>query len=247
MGKYFITKYLGRTLNNTCKTIMKKNLLKTTLLSTLFLGAVQFNQTFAQFDIENLSFGAGIGTNSYAQGIGGSLAFNLRGHYMVSEKVAFTLGYNTQIPIKNTYEYTANAYSSTTNPSSIDVNGEESISFHNIAADLHYYFVSDMEESFGLYGLVGLGLTFAGTETEFENYDKANYGFGTTTYGEAQTYTGFIINAGIGANFMISDQVSIFGEGRIGLPANKQDDQLIVNPIPFSYGLLAGVRFCPFN
>lgn len=224
-----------------------KTILKASLFSALFLGAVQFNQTFAQFDVEGLSFGAGLGTNSYTQGIGGSLAFNLRGHYILNEKAAFTLGYNTQLPIKNTYDYTANAYSSATNPSSIDVKGEESISFHNISADLHYYLVSDIEESFGLYGLLGLGLTFASTETEFENYDKANYGFGTTTYGEPQTYTGFIINAGIGANFMVSDQVAIFGEGRIGLPANKQDEKLIVNPIPFSYGLVAGVRFSPFN
>ena len=224
---------------------MKKNILKGLLITGLFLSSAQINKTYAQFDIENLSFGANIGYKGWS-GLGSHVAFGFRGHYAQSEKIAVNFDYNTQIPVTtDAYTITARDVNNSSNPSkSVEVT--DKISFHNISVDGNYYFVNDLEESFGLYALGGVGITFATLTPQLADYDKQKYRVDSDQE-EAASFVGFIINAGIGTNFMISDQLAIFGEARIGLPANRANNVVINNPIPFNYGILVGVRFNPFN
>lgn len=225
---------------------MKKHILKGLLVAGLFLSSAQINKTYAQFDFENLSFGGNLGYTGWAS-LGSNLAFGVRGHYVSNEKLAVVVSYNTQIPVtSDTYDAYAQANSSLVTPSQVSVEVKDKVSFHQVAVEGNYYFVGDLEENFGLYGLAGVGLVFASVSSEVGDYDKSKYNLGSE-YSETQAYTGLLMNGGIGANFMLSDQISIFGEAKIGIPANRVNEQAVVNPIPFNYGFGVGVRFNPFN
>jgi opacity protein-like surface antigen len=225
-----------------------KKIVTTTMVA--LVGLFSINTANAQFETENLSFGAGLGYTGYSN-LGGGLTLNARGNYSISEKLAVAIGYTFMLPVSEKYTSTANAFSSATSPGSVSVDIESSALFQNISADAHYYFVRDIEESFGLYGIVGVGLTFVSISNEVGSYDKSNYGFGTTTAFEDISETGFIIDLGLGTNINVSDNMAIFGEAKIGLPAgndyNSRTGATITNPIPFCYGLAAGVRFKPFQ
>lgn len=153
------------------------NILNTTMLGALLLGSSLVNRATAQLiDKENLSFGAGVGLTTQAS-LGSSLSYNIRGNYFLDEKNAFVLGYHSQLPVTTTYTDYARASSSATIPGSVNVEVEQKVSFHNISIDYHRYLIGDMEESFGLYGLFGVGLSFAKLTETYGNYDKTLYNY----------------------------------------------------------------------
>lgn len=223
------------------------NILNTTMLGALLLGSSLVNRATAQLiDKENLSFGVGVGLTTHAS-LGSSLSYNIRGNYIIDEKNAFVLGYNSQLPVTNTYTDNARASSSATIPGSVNVEVEQKVSFHNVSLDYHRYLIGDLEESFGLYGLLGVGLSFAKLTETYGNYDKTLYNYSEL---EPELFSGPMINLGLGANVVISDKMALFGEGRIGIPSgneyNSRGNSSISNPIPFNAGLLVGLRFSPF-
>jgi hypothetical protein len=228
---------------------MKKKLFSTILTGALLLGASTLNRTYAQFETENLSFGAGIGFTGQA-GFGASLSLNLRGHYLLDVRNCVTLGYNTQLPLENVSDLTAHAYSSTTTPGSTDVRLTQRVALQNISAEYHRYLVADANESFGVYGLAGVGLTLATVRNTYSDYNKSLYDVGPKEE-SLVIVPGLVINAGLGSNMVLSDEFSLFGEVRLGIPAgnsyNSRGNSEINNPIPFNFGILLGVRYSPFN
>src|SRR5574343_289055 len=224
---------------------MKKHFIKGILALGLFTSSIQFNRANAQLiEKENLSFGAGVGYTAHSTGIGGTLAFNVRAHYLIDEKNAVVISYNTQLPPTLNYTATASARSSSTTPSTTSVDVEQKISFHNISLDYHRYFVGDLEESFGLYGLLGAGLTFATVSETYSTYDKSKYDLSEAA---SETLSGFMIDLGLGTNFSLNDQVAIFGEAKIAIPSgndyNSRGNGSATNPIPCNYNVSVGVRF----
>ncbi len=204
------------------------------------------NTAKAQFESENLSFGAGLGYTGYGS-VGKNLTFNLRGNYNFDEANSIALSYNYMLPLKETLTDFASPNSSGTPGSGIDVNVEQNIVFHNLALDYHLYFVADNEESFGVYGLGGIGLTIANISYEIGSYDASKYNGPTESEYPEASYQGLILNLGLGSNFNLSDKVALFGEFKIGLPANRANDAVIANPIPFNFSLFAGARYNLFN
>jgi len=165
---------------------MKKLLLTFTAIA--FFNSV----ASAQFDKENLSFGGGAGFHSYSNDIGGSLIFNLRTHYALDEKSSINIGFNYQLPITKTFKQDLIASSSATTPRSVEVDAEVKLVFTNIFAEYNFYFLGDLEEDFGLYGLGGAGLTFATVSSGITSaYDKTKY-LDDVTFPE-ESYTGFTI------------------------------------------------------
>lgn len=228
---------------------MKKRFFSTILTGALLLGASAFNKSFAQFEIDRLSFGGGLGFTAQA-GFGGSLSLNLRGHYMLDERNCLTLGYNTQLPVEHTTDLNAHAYSSTTTPGSVDVRLTQRVAFQNLSAEYHRYLVADAKESFALYGLAGVGITLATVRNKYSDYNESLYDVGPKE-DELVVVPGLVLHAGLGSNMALSDELSLFGEVRLGIPAgnsyNSRGNSEINNPIPFNFGVLAGVRFSPFN
>ncbi|TAE76917.1 MAG: hypothetical protein EAY81_12530, partial [Bacteroidetes bacterium] len=182
------------------------NILNKTMLGALLLGSSLVNRATAQLiEKENLSFGAGVGLTTHAS-LGSSLSYNIRGNYFLDEKNAIVVGYNSQLPVTSTYTDNARAASSTTVPGSVTIEVEQKVSFHNVSIDYHRYLVGDMEESFGLYGLFGVGLTFAKLTETYGNYDRTLYNYSRL---EPESLSGAMINLGLGANFLISDKIAL--------------------------------------
>lgn len=216
-------------------------------LSTVFLS----HNASAQFEIDQLSFGAGIGYTGYTQDVGGSLSFNLRGNYELDEVNSVVLSYNIQLPTSREYEVIANALSSSTNPRSVEGLLSQKINFMNFALDYHRYFVGDIEEDFGIYGLAGIGLTFAKRELEYSGFDQSLYASLPLVNDGKESFSGFMINLGAGCNFNLNDQIALFGEIKGAIPAgneyNSQGNSTITNPLPFSFISAVGVRFNVFD
>jgi hypothetical protein len=202
-----------------------------------------FQKTYAQFDKENLSLGGGLAFFGYA-GTGSTLAINLRGNYNMDEKSSVVVGYNFHLPISYDYQTTVVASSSSVTPSQMDVKTTDKVNIHNIFLNYHRYFVGDNEESLGIYGLAGVGLTFASLSTEYESYDQSKYNLNSG--GASVSVSGFIIDLGLGANFNM-ERLAIFGELKGGIPANQANNTLVYNPIPFHYSVTAGVRYTLFQ
>ena len=218
-------------------------------LSALF--TFYSNNASAQFEIDQLSLGASLGYTTHGQNVGGSLAMNVRTHYEIDESYSSVISFTYQMPTIQEYELTANALSNATTPRQMDAKVEQSISFYSVNLDFHRYFVRDIEDDFGIYGLAGAGLAFANRTLVFSGYDKTLYTAGPLENASQESFSGFMINLGIGSNINFSDKLAFFGEVRCGLPAgnkyNSQGNDEITNPLPFNFGLQAGVRFNLFD
>jgi hypothetical protein len=231
---------------------MKTSISKIACMGLIALGTFYAHNASAQFEIDQLSFGAGLGYTSHAQDIGGSVSFNLRGNYELDEKSSVVVGYNTQLPCSKDFEATATAKDpTTTTPTTVPVTLTQKIMFNNISLDYHRYFVEDIEESFGLYGLVGAGLSFAKRDLSVSEYDENLYNFNTGEIPMTENFTGFMINLGLGSNININDMLGVFIEAKIAIPAgneyNSRGYESITNPIPFNYCIQAGARYNLFD
>lgn len=216
---------------------------KTTLILTLLLitGVLKSN---AQFDKENLSLGGGIAYYRYSS-IAAPLSINLRGNYINNEKTSFVVNFNYHLPFSYEKTYNANASSSSTTPSFVIVPVKTDITMFNLCLTGHYSFIKENEDPFSMYGLGGLGITFATATPTAENYDKSIYNL-SNTYTDPESIMGFIIDLGLGVNLCF-DKVNVFGEAKIGFPANKANDTTIENPVPFHSVILVGARYSLFN
>lgn len=199
----------------------------------------------AQFNIEDLSFGASAGYHSFLSDVGGGLAADLRGHYYMSERNALNVGFGLQAPLSLISEDKAHPYD-LTNPNSISVQIEQSIRLYRLFMEYNFYFVGDMDENFGVFGIGGIGLTAGQAKVRMiTDYDKTVYR--SPIENSQSTLSGPTINLGIGASYNFTSKLAGFVESRICLPANSHGNGMaIINDIPFNYGIGFGIRFNPF-
>ncbi len=212
-----------------------------TLLATFFA-----KSSSAQFDLEGLSLGASGGYNHYLGNFGrGSLAFDLRGHYYMSERSALNIGIGLQSPIKEIYEERA-FHKNLANPSTVPINIEYRVSLYRILFEYNFYLLGDMDQDFGLFALAGFGLTIGQLRVRnITDFDRSTYN--SPTQDSDETLSGPTINLGIGGSYNFTSKFAAFAEGRICLPANSHDNGMpIYNDIPFNFGFGIGIRFNPF-
>ncbi len=224
----------------------KVSKLYTTLLLFLLTGL----HSHAQFDQENLSFGGGIGSIGYTYHIGTQLGFNIRSNYALDENVSLSLGYNYALPFYADINGQVAAQNSSIQPSTLPINIQQRIVYHNIVFDFQSYLFNDQDEPWGIYGIAGLGFTFANLSYDISDYDASRYTLtGANAYQDA-SYKALVMDLGLGAHVKINDELSLFSEFKIGMPLlnNYQDhaEGLVGNPIPFNYSLFIGARYSPF-
>ena len=241
---FFKNQYNYKKIFNQTKLKQMKKVIKISILAVL--GLFSFNNSYAQFDKEKLSLGGGLGYYGYAS-VGSTLVVNIRGNYILDDKSSIAVSYNYHLPMTQSLSAYANSNTSLITPSQISVSRDRKVSINNICLNYHRYFVGETEESFGIYGLAGAGLTMANVSSTYGAYDTR---YSLQKEADA-TYTGWIIDLGLGTNIQLMDKMNFFAEAKIGFAANNsynsQSGTSGDNPIPFHYSVAAGVRYSIFQ
>lgn len=215
--------------------------------SRLFFTLVAF-LLFLKTPLEaQIGIGAGYNYTKYLGDFGqGNSGLNFRLSYNRSEKGTINGGFIYGLPLKFNYQITATASSNQTDPffndeDAIEVDAAEKISFKTFYLNYNYFFLKDNEEPFGMYGIFGAGLVAVSSETEIiGKYDKSKYNLAYEP--EKESYFGFMIHLGLGTQFNFGP-LSVFGEGLIGIPANRVNNQEVENVIPFNAGVNVGTKY----
>lgn len=177
-----------------------------------------------------------------AFGFGSAPGFGAKFDYGHSDKLVITGGINYYTPITLEESSYANAFSSITSPSSINVSTEEKATFIEFKAGVRYYFGGDYESDFGFYGLAGAGIwVIPWSSTVTEDYNQLLY------YGpedQSETLTGLTINLGLGIEKGF-DFGYIFAEAGLNLKAKSVNGTTIDQSIPNFAALNLGFRY-PF-
>jgi hypothetical protein len=167
--------------------------MKKILLSiALFLGGISVSN--AQFELSNLSIGAGLAPTyyrwiprEYGDSFSGSMLITpmLKVQYEMDE--GFVYG-DFSMPSRE-YKYASDL-------------ATLKISYTNVNLGYGRYFVGDGDDDFALYGKVGGGISMYTIQTDipFLNYSQAD---------EDGNWT---INVGAGAAFSVSDAIRVFGD-----------------------------------
>jgi hypothetical protein len=154
----------------------------------------------------------------------------------------FTFLYNTSAT--ESESLTANAYSSSTTPSSVDVTLTTKTKVMMFNLDARKFFGDGDNEDGGFYGLIGIGLAIASPTYEFSSYNSSLYsiGFGT---GLPESTSQLYIRGFLGYEKSL-DRMKFFGEAGLGIPANKQGDQIVEVNLPAYFNFNIGLRI-PFG
>ena len=112
--------------------------------------------------------------------------------------------------------------------------------YKTITLDADYFFGGEKEEGTSFNANLGAGLVFVNYKEKLK---------GTPPAGEQPLYpmengdqTGFTINLGLGTQYAIDD-IKVFANAGVAIPANKVNDQDVGNLIPLQIMLNTGVRF----
>ena len=198
------------------------------------------SQSMAQ--LSKVAVGGGLNFTNYMGNLSqGNLGLNIRVSYDIFEKGTASAGFIYGFPLKSSYTAEANSLSSQNSSSYIDVPAEMAINFKTFYVNFNYFFVKDNESPFGVYALLGAGLTVASFKTTYGPYDHSKYSIPGSSDDEPAEM-GFIINGGAGLQAKVGPAV-IFGEGLFGLPATSVNGDAVENNIPFSVGANLGVKF----
>jgi hypothetical protein len=113
-----------------------------------------------------------------------------------------------------------------------------------LLANYKYYLGgTEYEDDFAFYALAGAGVAFYTYKSTTESFDdKLYYANGYEGDKLTENYSGFSLNAGIGAEFLLGDNPA-FVELKMLLPANQANGQYIEVEVPTFFHLTAGYRF----
>ena len=189
-----------------------------------------------------LDLGASLFYNIYFGGTGlKMMGLAVVGEYGTENLVYRGLFYYS-FPKSQSFTTTANAYSSITNPSSIQVTGKIKISLMTIAIDAKKIFGGKDYDEGGFYGCLGAGLSIASEKTTMDSFDKTNYNAHASE--DKQSFSQFLIRGALGYDARLDFGV-IFGEALLSVPANSynsRDGYAGEVSIPASFGIHAGIR-----
>jgi len=212
----------------------------TTLKIALTIMIIVLFSALAQAQIK---IGGGI---SYIKFLGepyNNLGFGLNGEYGINEKTAVFVGFNKYLSSNQSYQ--AYAGLSTTGegnlPYNVSVRIIDKVSAFNIYGGAkRYFFGTDLESGFGVYGLGEIGIMMLNQKTTVSPYDKSNYSLGIED-GKNETLTNFTLGLGLGANANLGFG-SFYGEVGFKLPANEVNGQAVAVVVSPSVGFNVGVK-----
>lgn len=186
-------------------------------------------------------FGVGgqVNWSKYFQGAPSFIGLGVNVTYVLGETYPLRFSANFGLPSTEDGTTYANAYSSVTNPSQVQVTTEDKISLMNFWLDAQRYFGDGDYEDGGVYGLVGLGLTIASAKTEYGSYDANLYGINMSD--ESEKISQFGIRGALGYEAGL-DFANVFGEAGLNLSANSANGQEIAINLPSFVFINAGVR-----
>jgi hypothetical protein len=207
---------------------MKKVFLTSVLLMT-------FGSTFSQIGV-----GAQLNYMRYGGGTDlGFIGLGVNGTYVVNESIPVRLSINFGLPQTTEYTESASALSSTTVPQNVTYTYSEKVSLLNVWIDAQKYFGNGDHEDGGVYGLLGIGYTSAGSSFEVGSVDRTRYQvfeFEDSRVGQLGLRGAIGYDVGL-------DFGNIFAEAGINISANQQNDQIVAVNLPsFLFGNV-GVRF----
>jgi hypothetical protein len=205
------------------------------IIAILFISFIS-SQAYSQFSLGGqvsfLNLFGGTGLKNFGLGV--------KGEYAQSEKTILYGGINYFLASKYSDMTYANALSSLTSPSQIEVDVEYKVSFFHIYVGAKRYFIGDYEEDFCFYGFAEAGLLMAPVLTTLSGYDKSLYS-ATAVDGSKETLTNFTLGFGPGIEKKF-DFGYIFSDIKLTLPANQANGETVEVQIPASFGINVGVR-----
>jgi len=120
--------------------------------------------------------GAKIGYDIFGGGTGiKTLSLGGFGTYEMDNEILLRVGLQFGLPYTESSTYTASAFSSAVNPSTIQVNGEYKVGTSHIYADGIKFLKGGDADDGGLYAAGGLGITLASAQTTYDDYDRTVY------------------------------------------------------------------------
>jgi hypothetical protein len=207
--------------------------LKLLIFSAIVFGAAPINA--------QISIGPQLGYSYSFSGIR-NINLGIRGDYQLEDNsgIAVSLGYH--LPYKFEDEISLIARSSTTPSAKVLTN--DRISGIKLLANYKYYLGgTEYEDDFAFYALAGAGISFYTYKSTTEPFDQNLYSAnGYEGDKLSESFLGFSLNAGIGAEFLLGDNPA-FVELKLLLPANQANGQSIEVDIPTFFHLTAGYRF----
>ena len=211
---------------------------KVIILAVALVGLATTNQ----FNAQTIYGGAQLGFKKLGD-LGSNIDLGINGDY-ATDQTSIRVQFNYGLPIKQ--EFDARLVNNSTQEGDGTVAAQQKITLFHLAADFRYFFGSGSAEESGFYGIVGAGLHFYISSEE----TTGSFNSGTHSVegvdGEKETNSGFAIRAGVGYDYMISDNLNVFAEILGALPANQQNGQAIAVTTPGYLGLTAGIRI-PLN
>lgn len=164
---------------------MKKIITLAALTFAFFTGAK------SQFDIENLSIGAGLAPCRYFVGFNSIVNPLVKVQYELDDESLASLDLNFP-SYNNTWE-----------------DGHEKMNYVNINASYGRYFIGDAEESFNLFWKAGVGMSMF------------TYEYSDLTVNESGNDGDYTMNFGVGANMGLTDNIHVFAEPTLVIGAGQ--------------------------
>lgn len=210
-----------------------KKVMRLGIATVILLGAAITSNAQLQLGANAGYFGSGLA--------GGQPAIGLRGEYNIEDNLSIVGSANYFVPKSFATEY--QVYKNADQGSYDYFKAKDKVGCININAEAkRYTFGKEYEDDVAPYFLLGAGLNFWSYGTKFDTEpDPSVYDVPDMT---SETYFGFSINAGFGADFMLGDNI-LGVEGKLMIPATQVNGAAIEVQIPAAYGIFVNYRI-PF-
>ncbi len=149
----------------------------------------------AQFDIENLSVGAGLAPCRYLVGFNSIVNPLIKAQYEMDDESMISLDLNFP-RYENTFP-----------------EGFEKINYINANVSYGRYFIGDAEESFNMFWKMGAGLSMF------------TYEYSDLTLNESGNDNDYTVNLGVGANLGVTDNIQLFAEPTLVFGAGQYNSR----------------------
>jgi hypothetical protein len=173
-----------------------------------------------------------------------NIGIGLRAEKVFDEKTVIQGGANYFLSSTFSDNAVATAFSSSTEPSQIDLDLQYELSFIYIYVGGKRYLVGGNDQSFSLYVDAEAGLLMAPSTTILGQYDESLY----QTFikdGDKETLANWTIGGGVGIEKAVGFGY-LYTSAKIILPATESNGVTISYEIPTSYMITAGLRI-PFG
>jgi len=208
----------------------QKNYMKKKLYLAMLAGIVT-TMAHAQFNFSGTKVDVGANYAMYKGDFqkstpGGKLRVSVPYGGKTALGLAFTYGVPVKVPSMMSF------YSGSV-PSEIVYN------FKTITLDVDYFFGGEKEEGFSFNANAGAGLVLVGYKEKLKG--TAPSGEEPLNQVEPGSENGFTINLGLGTQYAMGRMIPFVNAG-VAIPANKVNEQYVVNVIPLHFMLNAGIR-----